>query len=85
MKHAMLSRLSIPYRGVRLRTDACRPLPWCMYAVPMVLGPQRWFRLFPNHFVDEPSDADRHEQDRDRVVPNGGHHRVEDVAEGWPA
>jgi hypothetical protein len=47
----------------------------------MILGVQRWLCLLPNQFVDEPSDADRHEQDRDRVVPNGGHHRAEDVTE----
>ena len=35
----------------------------------MILGVQRWLCLFPNHFEDEPSDADRHKQDRDRVVP----------------
>ena len=51
----------------------------------MILGVQRWLCLFPNHFVDEPSDAGRHEQDRSRVVPDGGHHRVEDVTEVWPA
>jgi hypothetical protein len=68
-----------------LRTDAyqplLQPLLWCLYAAPMILGVQRWLCLLPNQFVDEPSDADRHEQDRSRVVPDGGHHRVEAIAE----
>ena len=72
-----------------MRTDAyqplLQPLLWCLYVAPMILGVQRWLCFSPNHFVDEPSDADRHEQERDWVGPNGGHHRVEDVAEVWPA
>lgn len=68
-----------------MRTDAyqplLQPLLWCLYAAPMILGVQRWLCFSPNQFVDEPSDAGRHEQDRSRVVPDGGHHRVEAIAE----
>ena len=40
-----------------------------------------WLCLLPNQFVDEPSNTNCHEQDRRWVVPNGGHHRVENIAE----
>src|SRR4051794_19877549 len=68
-----------------LNPPLLEPLLWCLYAAPITPGVQRWFCLSPTNFVDEPSDADRHEQDRDRVIPNGGHHRAEDVTEIWPA
>jgi hypothetical protein len=48
-------------------------------------GAQRWLGLSPNHFVDEPSDANSHEQDWGWVAPNAGHHRVEDITEVRPS